>query len=205
MARLGRLALAIVLVGMAHSTSAKSANRVKNLGEASVGRFKVTLNDERLPLAAMEKNRTSLQPNLEKLWNKVYVYWYTYGDDETPPVEEQSRNLTAYAKEQLTEEEYNDLNERILREATKNATATPLFEGQPHHDVVFSYLETIWNISSATEYFMHGAYLGVGSSSTCSEHVNDVLANADEWAKMGGSAATTLMALLPTFLAFGNL
>jgi hypothetical protein len=57
----------------------------------------------------------------------------------------------------------------------------------------------------ATFYHVHGAYIGVGRNSKCAEQINQVLSDKDEWAKMGSGIATTLMTLLPTFLAFGHL
>ncbi|KAF2198661.1 hypothetical protein GQ43DRAFT_148828 [Delitschia confertaspora ATCC 74209] len=47
--------------------------------------------------------------------------------------------------------------------------------------------------------------MGMGKSVPCSEYINEVINSKDEWEKMGSQAATTLMTLLPTFLAFGNL
>jgi hypothetical protein len=49
------------------------------------------------------------------------------------------------------------------------------------------------------------AYAGVGSPVDCSHHINRMLSEMSEWEKAGMAAASTLMALLPTFLAFGSL
>lgn len=59
----------------------------------------------------------------------------------------------------------------------------------------FGYLEHNWL----------AAYAGVGLPVKCSEQVNQAISGMNEWEKTGMSAANTLMALLPTFLAFGNL
>jgi len=201
----------IALLTLTHPTSAKQgASSPKKLGETSVGRFKVTITDDRLPLEQMEKNKTSLLPNLDNLWFAADDYWSNFTLEETPPEEEQLRNLSNIAKKELTESEYNEINQFLLDVAKQDAstlypTYKSLFPDMPHPDIVASYFDAIVNLSSRTQYYMHGAYLGVGRSSKCSDHINDVLSNKDEWEKMGSSAATTLMALLPTFLAFGNL
>lgn len=207
MARLGRrtkLVMAILLVGIAHSTFARN-EKPKKLTQASVGRFKITLDDDQLPLEEMEKNRTSLRPHLAWLWLSAWDYWGNFTDETTPTEEEQVQSLTAFAKSELSPEEFNDFGGKILNHSKENASVTPLFDGQPHHDVVFSFMETVWNMSIATDYFINGAFIGVGARSDCAEAVDEVLSNASEWNKMGSSAATTMMALLPTFLAFGNL
>lgn len=50
-----------------------------------------------------------------------------------------------------------------------------------------------------------GAYMGVGWRPSCMDNINKVLEDASEWDKAGASAATTLMALIPALLTFGNL
>lgn len=72
-------------------------------------------------------------------------------------------------------------------------------------DLAINYVDAVENFSISTFYYTLGAYMGVGKSVECSFHINEVLKVTDEWEKLGSTAATTLMALLPTFLAFGNL
>lgn len=55
-----------------------------------------------------------------------------------------------------------------------------------------------------TTIYLYGSYMGVGSTVECSAYINEVLSNKDPWANAGSAAATTLTALLPTLLSFGN-
>ncbi|KAF1997733.1 hypothetical protein P154DRAFT_605196 [Amniculicola lignicola CBS 123094] len=48
-------------------------------------------------------------------------------------------------------------------------------------------------------------YAGIGSHVDCSPYIDQKLKKMSEWEKAGMNAATTLMALVPTFLAFGSL
>lgn len=50
-----------------------------------------------------------------------------------------------------------------------------------------------------------GAYIGVGWHPSCMKNINQVLEDASEWDKAGANVATTLMALIPTLLTFGNI
>lgn len=180
-----------------------------NPQSASVGHFKIKIHDDRLPLAEAISNYTGLMPNLTNLFDTVLDdYYASYDVEDTPPVEVQSDNITAIAQSNLSAE-YFKYNE-VLLSASKEA-ANSSFEqdkknyGNPYPDVTFNYLYAIANMSYQTYYYIHGAYIGIGMNSACAEQINQVLADKDEWAKMGSGAATTLMALLPTFLAFGNL
>ncbi|RDW63316.1 hypothetical protein BP6252_10861 [Coleophoma cylindrospora] len=72
-------------------------------------------------------------------------------------------------------------------------------------DLGYEYLLAVYNATVLTQVFNQAALMGVGKTVSCSENINIVLSTKNEWAKAGSSAATTLMALLPTFLAFGSL
>ena len=72
-------------------------------------------------------------------------------------------------------------------------------------DYTSYYLDVIYNLILATHYYRLGAFAGVGWPVFCSEQVDNVLENLSEWDKAGSNAVITLMALLPFFLAFGNL
>jgi hypothetical protein len=50
-----------------------------------------------------------------------------------------------------------------------------------------------------------GSYLGVGFNVDCRNYISAVLDNADQFDTAGWQAATTLMALIPVLLTFGNL
>lgn len=179
-----------------------------NPQQASVGRFNIKIHDERLPLEEAVANHTGLIPNLTELFVDVLEdYYLTYNDEDTPPVEAQSDNITAIARSNLFTK-YFKYNEVLLNASKEIANSS--FEqdkelGFPNPDVTFYYLDAIANMTQQTYYYTLGAYIGVGVNSVCAEQINQVLADKDEWAKMGSGAASTLMALLPTFLAFGNL
>ncbi|KAF2789757.1 hypothetical protein K505DRAFT_365321 [Melanomma pulvis-pyrius CBS 109.77] len=179
-----------------------------NPQQASVGRFSIKIHDERLPLEEAVANNTGLIPNLTELFVNVLIdYYLTYNDENTPPVEAQWDNITAIAQSDLFTEffKYNE----VLLNASKEV-ANSFFEqdkklGYPNPDVTYYYLDAIANMTQQTYYYILGAYIGVGVNSACAKQINQVLADKDEWAKMGSGAASTLMALLPTFLAYGNL
>lgn len=68
--------------------------------------------------------------------------------------------------------------------------------------------QVLYRIEDEYEYLYYkslASYAGVGSPVRCSPQIERMLTGMSEWEKTGMAAATTLMALLPTFLAFGNL
>lgn len=86
-----------------------------------------------------------------------------------------------------------------------NESAISLFMNQTFFDLYSEYVQAVYNTSVLTQFYNFGALMGIGWTVECSDAINTVLESKDEWAKAGSAAATTLMALLPTFLAFGNL
>ena len=60
-------------------------------------------------------------------------------------------------------------------------------------------------MATAAYYGIIGDYLGVGFNVSCRSHIANTLAGADDFEQAGWQAATTLMALIPVLLTFGNL
>ena len=72
-------------------------------------------------------------------------------------------------------------------------------------DLTFFYWSSLAYYWMSIEYWSWGFIYGVGRTVECSKRVDDIIKTKSEWEKLGSGAATTLMALVPTFLAFGNL
>ncbi|CAO2650069.1 Nn.00g013610.m01.CDS01 [Neocucurbitaria sp. VM-36] len=198
-------AFACVLLALPFVLSQTSKGISNNPQKASVGRFSININDNRLRLEEAVANQTTLNPSLAELFFNVLDFYESYNDSQIPSMEVQSQNLTSLAKTSLSPADFGKYNQVLLNASSDVANETINTEGLPNPDVVGFYLDAIYNMTYQTYYYIHGAYIGVGQNSECAEQINQVLADKDEWAKMGSSAATTLMALLPTFLAFGHL
>ncbi len=61
------------------------------------------------------------------------------------------------------------------------------------------------NQATSAYYGIIGDYLGVGFNVKCRDHISQTINNADQFDTAGWQAATTLMALIPVLLTFGNL
>lgn len=59
--------------------------------------------------------------------------------------------------------------------------------------------------ADAADWMVTASYMGVGWDVKCWGNINAALDLATEWDKAASSAATTLMALIPVLLTFGNL
>ncbi|KKY25218.1 hypothetical protein UCDDS831_g02125 [Diplodia seriata] len=59
--------------------------------------------------------------------------------------------------------------------------------------------------ANSTSWKITASYMGVGWNVKCWGDINTALNMATEWDKAASSAATTLMALIPVLLTFGNL
>lgn len=175
----------------------------------SIGHFKFPLNDPDID------ERVQLVRDNITAWNNFYAstveYWDSrYNDEQTPSIEEEIAQLQIFANEskvgseefstllQKAENDYyaqlrafNNDSSRLWREEQSDLSDKVLFGVEDE----FEFLDHVWLT----------AYAGVGSSVDCAAHINFMLSNMTEWEKSGMAAASTLMALLPTFLAFGNL
>ncbi|KAJ9636232.1 hypothetical protein H2199_007907 [Coniosporium tulheliwenetii] len=199
--------LAIFTVpGYANNKDSRERNKFK----PHVGNFPIPFHDNRLDgkVAQIEANQT-LRENLDTLSWSAFYYW---ADNFDPNSTSEAIELQALAQRDLPGDDFQH-HSSLLEQA--NATyfeqlkgfsfnETALFNDS-FDDLAINYVDAVDNFSISTFYYTLGAYMGVGKSVDCSSHINEVLTVTDEWEKLGSSAATTLMALLPTFLAFGNL
>ncbi|KAF2472614.1 uncharacterized protein BDR25DRAFT_15889 [Lindgomyces ingoldianus] len=203
----GLLIACVVFVQAVLATSKDGVNT--NPHKATIGRFQISIHDDRLNLQEAIANQSSLLVDLYTLFYSALWYWDSYDDPTVPPESEQTGNLTQFAQSNLTRDEYNKYSAVLLNASRENAewlSSKGMPQADfPHPDYVSSYLDAIANMTTQTWYYIHGAYIGVGANSACAAQIDEVLSNKAEYEKMGSSAATTLMALLPTFLAFGNL
>ena len=201
----------LVLLG-AFGIQARTVSRF----QADIGRFHFPISDDRLddPHA-----NDTLNDNLDQLFSDTLEYYDSF--DENQPIEVEAPYVDQLAKTALSPdyEEHaqrlrNDANnsmEAVIKDALRmteargNRTWAEQYVLDNDDDFVWYYLDAINNMSTSVFYYKLGAYMGVGQTVTCSSFIDDVLSNKDEWSKAGSSAATTLMALVPTFLAFGNL
>ncbi|KAF2739839.1 hypothetical protein EJ04DRAFT_604311 [Polyplosphaeria fusca] len=130
-----------------------------------------------------------------------------YDENYTPPVEYVTARLNSVALPVLGNGfNYSDV---LLKSATdvanKNFEQDKEYYDATKPDIAYYYLDAVANMTEQTYYYILGAYMGAGFNSECADQINKVLEEKDEWAKMSSSAATTLMALMPIFLAFGKL
>jgi hypothetical protein len=121
--------------------------------------------------------------------------------------------LASFAGECLVHDALTDTHKNLLLMANNSLNSMLEESGLDRTDLWYdeyvdlssTYLDAIWNTSAILDYYWVAAYMGIGRSVKCSHQINEILAETDEWENAGASAATVLMALLPTFLAFGNL
>ena len=68
-----------------------------------------------------------------------------------------------------------------------------------------SHLEGLQDRIQRAYYAIIGDYLGVGFQVSCKAYIEETLNNVSQFDQAGWQAATTLMALTPVLLTFGNL
>lgn len=180
--------------------------------------LKIAIRDERLPLEEALTNQSEIIPFfVDQLFalNDIYSEIPTLENDipDLPPVNNQTENLKLAADQSIeayvydanadTARKYQEVLINVSTEAANQEDWKTL--GFPEPDVYWWYYDATLNATIQTFYHVYGPYMGLGMNTACSEYINEVLSDKDEWAKMSSSAATTMMALLPTFLAFGHL
>lgn len=172
-----------------------------------VGHFKFPLNDPNIvkEIEQTEANLTQWQ----KFRNETHTYWFSH--DQPLPDDIEIEALHKFGeKHQIDQDEVRLLIERAKEEwdAALQAAgndSTKLWNSTHHVDLSEKFLD---EIDEEFKYLHHrklAAFAGVGSPSDCSAHILATLDEMDEWEKSGMAASSTLMALLPTFLAFGSL
>ena len=176
--------------------------------QVSVGYFEITVHDDWFNQSAIAANR-SIVDHFSKLYLQELDYWYNEYNDS---LQLQEDTAISNAREILDSSEFQwteYLNKTAL-EWWQNKTCSfgfcpDDFDDPTEMDYTSYYLDVLANMTDLTYYYTLSAYSGVGWRTSCSHHVDEVLENMSEWNKAGSSAAITIMALLPTFLAFGNL
>jgi hypothetical protein len=178
-----------------------------NKADVKVGNFPIVMDDDRLNhnIQVAKQNQTELACIVDA----VYTYWYnldTPGPNETADISAIAAGCISLPENQG----YNNW-------AIANATAEYNKELQAFHgnqtaywdwdytDFSWVYLMAVYNSSLSVPYEIIGAFMGVGKTVKCANQINTVLAGVGQWEQAGSAAATTLMALIPSFLAFGNL
>jgi hypothetical protein len=174
-----------------------------------VGDFPIHLNDNRLNQGIEIANENITEMNC--LYNLTLNYWL--GNEDPQPIANETAALNEFAKECLIIPENSGYHSWALANANQSLSENLAFfdnnETQLWNDS-FTDLSSLylWTLDNGTEWLpfrLVDAYMGVGRTVECSDIINTLLAGAGEWEKAGSAAATTLMALIPTFLAFGNL
>lgn len=173
---------------------------------ADVGYFKIPFNDDRIvaKVNAAEKNIT----DFDCLYGQALDYWFNREDPLPEDVE--AKQLQDFANNCTIAP---DVGENLLTNASKGLHASLAqfnndsiaLWNDSFTDLSEKYLDAIEAEDNNRYYNRIASYMGVGQNVQCSRYIDDALKDAGEWEKAGAGAAATLMALVPTFLAFGNL
>jgi hypothetical protein len=179
--------------------------------QVDIGFFRFPLNDPRIENRVLETER-----NLTA-WGDIYElthnYWISNRDtvlDEPLPNDVEEEKLRQFAGDtQVDVEEFSTVLGRAKASYDEallswNNDSRDLWQDN-QTDLSDKFLDEAFEEFKNLEHERLAAWAGVGSSVDCAEHINRILQDMDEWEKAGMAAATTLMALLPTFLAFGSL
>jgi hypothetical protein len=176
----------------------------------NIGYFKFPLNDPAIKsrIHQTERNLTFW----EHLYDSTKRYWDSNRQRLRQPLSDQVEedDLRRLANEtQVTNEEVEVLlegaRERHVHELANFGNSSQRLWDYNRTDLSEQFLDEIEDEFKMVHHQRLAAYAGVGSSVDCSVHVDAMLQQMSEWEKAGMAAASTLMALLPTFLAFGNL
>lgn len=172
----------------------------------NIGYFKFPLNDPEIEDRILQTERNVT------LWENLYQatlrYWHNNKlprpDDEEEDAIRQFANDSAINHKELetllerAKVDYDAELKKWGNDALKlwNASDTDLSE---------KFLEHIEEEFNILHHQRLAAFAGVGSAVDCSADIDAMLDQMSEWEKTGMAVASTLMALLPTFLAFGSL
>lgn len=175
----------------------------------NIGYFKFPVSDPEM------KARVERVENNITAWDDFYDatldYWLANWNNTQPlPEDTEETALRRFANK--TKVDVEDFG-TILQQA-KDGYATDLRAQNNDPQQLWEFdgtdlSEKVLDVTEEEFKFLHherlAAYAGVGSPVDCSVHIDRMLDGMSEWEKAGMAAASTLMALLPTFLAFGNL
>lgn len=168
----------------------------------NVGVFRVPLHDDRLKAA---RQNHSLLVNATSTWSAVLNFWTSYGEIPFPDNETEYRVIKGNSSRHLNESLVDMLFNNTETEMKTYFENNPETEHNGSYDLTSFYLDSLFNYTASISYWNRNYLMGVGWTVDCSDHVDDILGNKAEWEKLGSSAASTLMALIPTILTFGNL
>jgi hypothetical protein len=178
--------------------------------QVDIGFFRFPLNDPRIENRVLETER-----NLTA-WGDIFdstLDYLKYNHkvlDEPLPNDVEEEKLRQFARDtQVDMEDFGTVLGRAKASYDEallswNNDSRGLWRSN-ETDLSDKFLEEAYEEFKNLEHERLAAWAGVGSSVDCAEHINRILKDMDEWEKAGMAAATTLMALLPTFLAFGSL
>jgi hypothetical protein len=189
------------------AAAASKGSKPRGKPKVRVGNFPIVMDDARLNhnIEVAKQNETEMAC----LDNETYNYWYNL--DAIPANE--TADMTAIANKCISLPENQGYNDWVIA----NATAEYNRELQPYKgnetalwdydytDFSWVYGDVVYNGTLWIPYQIIGAFMGVGKTVPCADQINTVLAGVGPWENAGSAAATTLMALIPSFLAFGNL
>lgn len=172
----------------------------------NIGYFRFPLNDPDIESRVLQSERNVTL--WEKLYDLTHNYWQQ--NKQALPDDVEIDALRGFGNESKVEKKELD----VLLERAKESYDANLASFGNDSQKLWQHNQTDLSekfLGEIDEEFkmIHHQYLmawaGVGSAVDCSEHINNMLDQMTEWEKAGMAAASTLMALLPTFLAFGNL
>lgn len=205
---------------IAQTETPKQTAHGAEVPKVNAGKFGLPLEDSRLPIDEAEQNKTYLLPGLDNLIGNIIEYYASYEDDERPaPQDREAMSIALFdgAEDARVKKYSHELLCRILPSSdcrqeenaiginASGAAASNTSSKLPE-DFVWRYLDDLMYLEDITAMLAFwGSLVGVGRHSTCTYLVDTVIGDKREWEKAGGSSATSLMALLPTFLAFGSL
>lgn len=189
------------------SASLVSAKERKSRPEVNIGRFKIPFNDPEI-----EERVVDVAGNITA-WDDI---WFMTDDAwwEREDLLSQNETIDVLYKLGNDSKVSDDDMEKIIQKSKENYDTVLKETGmdpaalwnETFIDFADRFLQTaIDELYPLLQQRKYSSYGGVGANVTCKRWIDEILKDASEWDKAGMSAATTLMALLPTFLAFGNL
>lgn len=171
-----------------------------------IGHFSFPLNDPEIQSRVRQtmKNLT--------IWENIRTFTHKYHDskNQANPDDVEKDAIRQFANDsKIDNKELEVLLERARKSydtqlATYGNDSQRLWK-EKKSDLSAKFLDEIEGEFMNLHHQQLAAFAGVGSKLDCSLHIGAMLDQMTEWEKSGMAAATTLMALLPTFLAFGNL
>lgn len=178
-----------------------------------IGRFPFFMNDSRLQTGVdqAKSNWSTYLPHHDLLLKKVEEYYTSYSFNSTPDATTQIQELGSIFNQSMGEgfEDVSQLGLNLLTQAYNSANYWFEWDnstlGVPNEDIAWYYVNILYQLPWQTYWYIQGAFFGVGRESACAAEISNVIASKEEWEKTGSAAATTLMAIAPVFLAFGNL